>query len=191
MISGVDPPRYQLETDSALVIVDRDLCVVFEPSEREAAFAAFDRPPVDADKRLLPAIEAIVRDVAGEWLDGAAVVVRDPIAVPQFGTMRLMLMAGVGACLLAMLFEPAGANRHLSRARRRFALTQREQEVLWLILEGAPATEIAARLSIAETTVQGYFKKLLSKTGARNRAAMVATVLEWPGLARNPVGSSN
>jgi DNA-binding CsgD family transcriptional regulator len=53
-----------------------------------------------------------------------------------------------------------------------------------LILEGASATETAETLKIAETTVQGYYKRLLSKTNSRNRPAMVANVLDWRGSRR-------
>jgi DNA-binding CsgD family transcriptional regulator len=54
-----------------------------------------------------------------------------------------------------------------------------------MILEGANATETAQVLKIAETTVQGYYKRLLSKTRSRNRPAMVANVLDWAGSGRS------
>ena len=58
-----------------------------------------------------------------------------------------------------------------------FAL--RDQVVL--ITGGARrvGAEIARALTISEYTAQGYLKSLLSKTGSRNRAAMVAKVLNW------------
>jgi FixJ family two-component response regulator len=52
-------------------------------------------------------------------------------------------------------------------------------QILILVLEGANASEVAAALVISEHTVHGYFKRLLKKTRSRNRAAMVANVLEW------------
>jgi len=69
----------------------------------------------------------------------------------------------------------------LSRAARKYQLTPREIDVLAMILEGANAPETARALKIAETTVQGYYKRLLSKTQSRNRPAMVANVLDWGG----------
>jgi DNA-binding CsgD family transcriptional regulator len=56
--------------------------------------------------------------------------------------------------------------------------------VLGLILEGQSAIEISQTLKIAETTVQGYYKRLLNKTQSRNRPAMVANVLDWDGSGR-------
>jgi DNA-binding CsgD family transcriptional regulator len=58
-------------------------------------------------------------------------------------------------------------------------------DVLALLLEGASAGETASALNIAETTAQGYVKRLLSKTNSRNRPAMVATVLDWGGESRS------
>jgi DNA-binding CsgD family transcriptional regulator len=72
----------------------------------------------------------------------------------------------------------------LSRAVRKYQLTPREIDVLAMILEGASAIEIALALKIAESTVQGYYKRLLSKTQSRNRPAMVANVLDWGGSGR-------
>ncbi len=67
----------------------------------------------------------------------------------------------------------------LASAARRFALTKREREVLQLIMRGLQAPDIAADLSISQSTVTGYFKVLLRKTESRNRSEMVAKVLGW------------
>jgi DNA-binding CsgD family transcriptional regulator len=56
--------------------------------------------------------------------------------------------------------------------------------VLAMIIEGSNAVEMARALQLAETTVQGYFKRLLIKTQSRNRPAMVANVLGWGGFGR-------
>jgi DNA-binding NarL/FixJ family response regulator len=84
--------------------------------------------------------------------------------------------------LFAVQLEFFRGGDSLSRAARKYQLTPREIDVLAMILEGASATEIAQTLKIAETTVQGYYKRLLSKTQARNRPAMVANVLGWDGM---------
>lgn len=88
--------------------------------------------------------------------------------------------AGVAATKrYALTVELVRRREQLADAMRRFSLTRRESEVLFEILGGASAAEIAAKLHLAEVTVQGYYKRLLQRTNARNRSAMVALVLGW------------
>jgi diguanylate cyclase (GGDEF)-like protein len=56
-------------------------------------------------------------------------------------------------------------------------VSPRELEVLLMIAEGAGNGEIAARLVIAETTVQSHVQHILRKLGARNRTDAVARYL--------------
>jgi DNA-binding NarL/FixJ family response regulator len=81
------------------------------------------------------------------------------------------------------MIEQVRHRDNLTQAAKEHSLTPRETEVLSLILEGASAPEIASTLSVAESTVQSYFKHLLSKTNSRNRPSMVAKVLGWDGLS--------
>jgi DNA-binding CsgD family transcriptional regulator len=53
-------------------------------------------------------------------------------------------------------------------------LSPRELEVLELIAQGSPNAEIAARLVIAETTVQTHVQHILHKLGVRNRTEAAA-----------------
>jgi DNA-binding CsgD family transcriptional regulator len=95
--------------------------------------------------------------------------------------VRATRLDGSDGSLFAVSVEFFRGGDSLSRAARKYQLTPREIDVLAMILEGANATETAQVLKIAETTVQGYYKRLLSKTRSRNRPAMVANVLDWAG----------
>ena len=95
--------------------------------------------------------------------------------------VRVTRLDGRVGSMFAVSVENVRGGDSLSRSARKYQLTPREIDVLALILEGANAVEIALALNIAETTVQGYYKRLLSKTSSRNRAAMVANVLDWNG----------
>lgn len=57
------------------------------------------------------------------------------------------------------------------------ALSPREHEVLRLLLTGASNQEIAARLVLAVDTVKSHVRSILRKTGAGNRAHLIATSL--------------
>jgi DNA-binding CsgD family transcriptional regulator len=98
--------------------------------------------------------------------------------------VRVTRLDGDDVPLFAVSMEVFRAADSLSRAARKYRLTPREIDVLAMVLEGASATETASALNIAETTVQGYHKRLLSKTQSRNRPAMVANVLDWGGFTR-------
>ena len=54
------------------------------------------------------------------------------------------------------------------------ALTPRETEILTLICDGLSNHEIAARLVLGEATVKTHINHVLAKTGARDRAQLVA-----------------
>jgi ATP/maltotriose-dependent transcriptional regulator MalT len=63
----------------------------------------------------------------------------------------------------------AGASPIAPGARAEDLVSRRELQVLGMIAEGAPNSEIADRLVIAETTVQSHVQHILRKLGVRNR----------------------
>jgi DNA-binding NarL/FixJ family response regulator len=64
----------------------------------------------------------------------------------------------------------ATRNGHAERLR----LTEREQEVLGLLAQGARQKEIALQLSISPKTVGTHIQNLLGKLGVHSRAELVA-----------------
>jgi DNA-binding NarL/FixJ family response regulator len=79
----------------------------------------------------------------------------------------------------------AGALRR-SRENSRPQLTQREQDVLNLLVDGLSVAETAGRLYLSESTVKTHIAKLYDKLGATNRALAVMAALRQ-GLLRQPV----
>lgn len=57
----------------------------------------------------------------------------------------------------------------LNRRQQRQALTNREQEVLHLLVKGRSNKEIAAALSISEETTKSHLKTIFAKLGVRDR----------------------
>jgi DNA-binding CsgD family transcriptional regulator len=163
---------------AVIIVVDRAMDVVLQPSHPALAYESFETAPV-TDGRLAPELEASVREAARNWIAGDPHPEKSTFSIPPSHIVRAQPLAGSNGNFLALTIEHRRERHALSRARKRFDLTPREQQVLRFILEGAQASEIAAALHIAESTVQGYFKRLLAKTRSRNRASMVALVLEW------------
>jgi DNA-binding CsgD family transcriptional regulator len=127
-------------------------------------------------------VETLVRSLISECTCDPCVADCERFRIAALGdgyVLRLFPLVGGDDRLFALSLEADGTRNGLTRAARRFQLTRRESEVLALILEGFSASEIGRTLHIAENTVQGYFKRLLSKTNSRNRPAMVANVLDW------------
>lgn len=57
-------------------------------------------------------------------------------------------------------------------------LTNRESEVLHLVARGRSAKEVAQELEIAPCTVERHIENVRLKTRTRNRAHMVAYVIQ-------------
>ena len=70
-------------------------------------------------------------------------------------------------------------------ASDRESLTERETEVLQLVVQGFSNREIANTLTISENTVKFHLKNILAKLHARNRAEAVAYALQT-GLVQVP-----
>jgi DNA-binding NarL/FixJ family response regulator len=174
----VRPQIVMLKDDYSVALAEWDTGIdLFRSLGLEAPYA----------RRLLPAIENEVREIA-ERLE------LDPDTNCVFSTanglvVRVSLLASADSKRILLYIEPSRRREDLLAAASRFNLTQRQLEVLSYLLQGLTARQIAETLGIAETTVGDYFKQLLLRTKARNRADMIARVLNWGSqTAANPPG---
>lgn len=78
---------------------------------------------------------------------------------------------------MAILVERFRIRDYLAGARKRFALTERETQVLTLVVDGLTNEEIGARLTISKSTAVFHVKRLLSKMEVRNRTELVTRFL--------------
>lgn len=166
-----------------LIIIDNDFRVVMASQGFRGEKVGFAFVDVEAG-RLSPAVDEVVHDLVASWNDPNP----DQLANNDFGVVppcyivRVMRLDGALRRFIAVMIEQVRHRESLMRAAQMHSLSPRETEVLWLIIKGASAPEIANTLGLAGSTVQGYFKHLLSKTNSRNGPSMVAKVLGWDGL---------
>lgn len=77
---------------------------------------------------------------------------------------------------VAVIIEPAHPARIAPLLMSAYGLTEREQELTRLVLQGASTTEIAERLVVSAHTVQQHLKSVFDKTGVRSRRDLVGKV---------------
>jgi DNA-binding CsgD family transcriptional regulator len=87
-----------------------------------------------------------------------------------------MAMASVGPPRVAVIVEPAHPAKISPLLMSAYGLTEREQEVSRLVLQGYSTTEIAERLVISAHTVQQHLRNIFDKTGVRSRRDLVSKV---------------
>jgi len=70
--------------------------------------------------------------------------------------------------------EEAAARKSLEEMAKGYGVTNREAEVLWLLIDGKSTDEIAEAMSITKNSVQNYISSLFAKTGIKSRAGLIA-----------------
>ncbi|HEY8298376.1 MAG TPA: helix-turn-helix transcriptional regulator [Candidatus Baltobacteraceae bacterium] len=167
-----------------VILLDSTLAIAFAEADAMAFLAAFSQFPTKQITHLPPVLETAVRKVVECWTVTGDLREQVLAPLPQI-LLRVSHLGGPSGSFVAVFLEDHLRREDLASVGRRFALTRREVQVLTLILNGLNAAEIALRLSIAETTVSDYFKSLMRKTNAKNRADMLAKALGWDGSGEN------
>jgi DNA-binding CsgD family transcriptional regulator len=85
-------------------------------------------------------------------------------------------MVSEGPQRVAVIVEPAHPARIAPLLMAAYGLTEREQEVAKLVLQGESTREIAERLIVSPHTVQQHLKNIFEKTGVRSRRDLTGKV---------------
>ena len=81
-----------------------------------------------------------------------------------------------GSRRIAVIVEPAHPARIAPLLMSAYGLTEREQDVTRLVLQGEPTAAIAERLVVSAHTVQQHLKSIFEKTGVHSRRDLVGKV---------------
>jgi two-component system response regulator DesR len=187
--------RILIAEDQAMVRGALAALLAFEPDLEVVAQVASGDEVLPAAREARPDIALL--DIEMPGMDGieATATLREelpdtiPLIVTTFGRpayLRRAMQAGARGFLVKD--QPA---ERLANAIRRAAtgervvdpelaaaalvdsespLTPRERDVLEASADGAPISELSARLYLSEGTVRNYLSAAIGKTGARNRA---------------------
>lgn len=107
-------------------------------------------------------------------------------------------LIGKGTRRVAVIIEPAHPARIMPLLMTSYGLTEREQDVTRLILQGNSTSEIADRLVVSAHTVQQHLKSIFDKTGVRSRRELVGQIFfsyyeprlrdnEWRTISGRPL----
>jgi DNA-binding NarL/FixJ family response regulator len=78
--------------------------------------------------------------------------------------------------------QPASPSRDPVRERD---LSERELEIIGLVAEGLTNQEIAATLTISKRTVDNHVSNIFTKTGAKNRVALLNWAMDHGKICRD------
>ncbi|MGH3712753.1 MAG: response regulator transcription factor [Micromonosporaceae bacterium] len=75
-----------------------------------------------------------------------------------------------------MIIEPAHPARIYPLLMSAYELTERERDVVELVLTGSSTAEIAEALVVSRLTVQNHLRSVFEKTGVRSRRDLVGKI---------------
>lgn len=160
-----------------VILLDESLRIIFAEAKACKAICRAGETQCTVSDRLPPSVETVLaRAVAALPADAQD---EQTATLPPNLLLRISRMSGPGGAYIGVFIEELARREDLGTTAKRFGLTQREVQVLSFILRGFNASEISDELGIAEVTVKDYFKSLLRKTGAKNRADMLAKAMNW------------
>ena len=87
---------------------------------------------------------------------------------------RMVAGSAAGRASIAVTIEPTPPAERTALFARVTGLSERETELLRLLVGGSDTHQLARRLFVSEHTVQDHLKSVFAKTGAGNRRVLVA-----------------
>jgi DNA-binding CsgD family transcriptional regulator len=130
-------------------------------------------PTMQHSDALPPPIEQIVRNL----MHRVTRVSDGMLGMDGNTVVRIIKPDTPNSELTCVFIETLRTRNPLGEAVERHGMTKRQAEVLKLLMQGAPNTDIALQLHIAPTTVEDHVRNIAAKTDVRTRSQIVAHVL--------------
>lgn len=162
------------------------LVVLSESWELQSATPGVERwladlPQGDWERGRLPAAVLSVagqalRTAEGRGRTGEVAVARVLSSSGTWVVLHGAALVGGGGRRVAVIIEPAHPARIVPLLMSAYGLSEREQDVTRLVLQGESTAGIAERLVVSVHTVQQHLKGIFEKTGVRSRRDLVGKV---------------
>jgi DNA-binding CsgD family transcriptional regulator len=125
-----------------------------------------------------PVLRSVITDLLDRYNSGAQP--GSLVSVLPFALVRLApLRSRMSPDALLITVEWLRSRASLEVTAAQYSISKRELQVLSAMLRGALVSEIAAELSISESTVVFHLKRMLKKTLSKNRTELAARMLGW------------
>src|ERR671919_285490 len=140
-----------------------------------------DLPGGDWDDGRLPSVVLSVaaralRTAEGNDAPGDVAVARVLSDSGRWVVLHGATLVGQGPTRVAIILEPALPARISPLLMAAYGLSEREQDVTRLVLQGESTAEIAERLHLSTHTVQDHLKRVFEKTEVRSRRELLGKV---------------
>lgn len=130
-------------------------------------------------KTLYPELKILALTSYGEYTVVRRMIENVALGYVLKNSMSEEMIAGIETVAAGELFLCHEVDLLMKKAQNSdIWLTQRERELLRLIVEGYTNPEIAEKIFLSPETIKGYRKNLLFKLGARNTASLVKLAIE-------------
>ncbi|HMQ29640.1 MAG TPA: helix-turn-helix transcriptional regulator [Chloroflexaceae bacterium] len=130
--------------------------------------------------KLPPAVLAVagraLRTAVQPGVPGEVAVARVLGRGGQWLVLHGATLVTTGTQRVAIIIEPAHPARIAALLMAAYGLTEREQDVTRLVLQGNATSEIATRLVLSAHTVQQHLKSVFDKTGVRSRRDLIGKI---------------
>lgn len=161
-------------TGPAVIVLGPDLVVRSQTDD--AATAVFRLLPPDEPMTPIPA--------AAYNIGGALIALEEGVEVGEpwsrvhlGGNQWVTVRASRLGDDIAVSIEASTSWERMDLFARASGLSERETEILGLLVIGLESREIAGQLFLSEHTVNDHVKSVLAKTGARSRQVLLARVI--------------
>jgi DNA-binding CsgD family transcriptional regulator len=176
--NAMQPPAGEVAEPSppGTIVLDRDLRPVSWTNGARAWIDALPSARLFAEWGMLPSVfypAAVLARSEGEGAGARALV---QALDGRWVTIDAAALEGEREGEVAVNLRAATANEMFDLLCRVYALSQRERDVVSLLVAGLDTRAISTRLSISRHTVQDHLKSVFAKVGIHSRRELLATL---------------